>query len=230
MSILFGDETAQEKHCEEEKPDANAETEEKKEEQVKEKRPVWQKQQKKGKKSGKKQPPNKRQIVKDAVKQNNLSKENKEKIAQNSVQKTEETEEKLEKDKTEKKKEKSTLENKADGAGDRSDADESDLSDDEAEKSDDEGSQTDSKKKRQNELRAKGQEKYLKTKIGPGSATPCGTVMLLTSIVAIVFKNWEAAWAIKISIINIAETSLPYVNRLCIISINNQQYIHSKYL
>uniref|UniRef100_A0A1B6F9N7 J domain-containing protein n=1 Tax=Cuerna arida TaxID=1464854 RepID=A0A1B6F9N7_9HEMI len=146
MSILFGDETAQEKHCEEEKTNANAEAEEKKEEQVKEKRPVWQKQQKKGKKSGKKQPPNKRQIVKDALKQNNLSKENKEKVAQNSVQKPEEPEEKLEKDKSEKKKEKSASENKADGAGDRSDADESDLSDDEADKSDDEGSQTDSKK------------------------------------------------------------------------------------
>ncbi|XP_054261954.1 translocation protein SEC63 homolog isoform X2 [Macrosteles quadrilineatus] len=142
MSVLFGDESAVEKHCAEEKQEANeGEGEEKKDEQVKEKRPVWQKQQKKGKKSNKKQAPVKKQPTKDAVKQ---TKDSKDKVNQNSTQKSDEAEEKSEKEKSEKKKEKS-IEN---AGGDKSDADESDLSDDEAEaeKSDDEESQTDSKK------------------------------------------------------------------------------------
>ncbi|KAG8305179.1 mRNA (2'-O-methyladenosine-N(6)-)-methyltransferase [Homalodisca vitripennis] len=42
------------------------------------------------------------------------------------------------------------------------------------------------------------------------------------------YKNWRTELAIKISSINIAETSLPCVNRLCLDSRNNQRYNWSK--
>ncbi|KAG8320122.1 hypothetical protein J6590_076324 [Homalodisca vitripennis] len=44
------------------------------------------------------------------------------------------------------------------------------------------------------------------------------------------YKNWRIVSVIKISIINISETSLPCVNRLYLNSWNNQRYNCSKYL